>query len=105
MASAVYGFQNQFWVIEGYDSLTLLTREVISFSAATEEEIMHKIEEKAKMHLTASEVNEKPQFWRARKDESTGKRITYTSGLNPFYLASLWRSDELESRGSDAPQS
>ena len=98
----VTDFNNQSWVIEGYDSATLIERNVLPFSQASEKTVIRMIEEKAKTHLTATEVLEKPQLWLARKDEVSGNRITYSAGENPHYVAGLWRSDELKEKAGDA---
>lgn len=45
-------------------------------------------------HLTADEIS--AGLADVRKDEHHGNRIILAAGQNPHYVASLWRSDEID---------
>lgn len=78
------------------DSLTVVSEELIPASDASESDILRLLEDRAKNELTPREVLETPQLFQAKDMTGNGKRLTYTAGESPYYVASLWRSDELD---------
>jgi hypothetical protein len=96
MTDIMTGFQNQVWRIQKMDGLTVVSEEFIPLSEAPEDKILRLLEERAKEELTPREIRDAPQLFQARDMTGNGKRLIYTAGENPHYVASLWRSDELE---------
>ncbi|MGR9352723.1 hypothetical protein [Rhizobium leguminosarum] len=96
MADFTGGFQHQVWRIRKMDGLTVASEELLSLSDASESDILRLLEERAKGDLTPREISEAPQLFKARDMTGKGNRLIYTAGQNPYYVASLWRSDELD---------
>ncbi|WP_126911066.1 hypothetical protein [Rhizobium chutanense] len=95
MTDLTAGFQNQVWCIRKMDGLTVLSEEQIPLSDASEKDIMLLLEERAKSVLTPREIHDAPQLFKAKDMTGKGNRLIYSAGQNPYYVASLWRSDEL----------
>lgn len=94
-ADIVNGFQNQIWRIRKMDSLDQIWEELVPFSEADEAAIRARLEELAKTELTAREIEETPSLYKATDQTGGGKRLIISAGDNPYYVASLWRSDEM----------
>lgn len=95
MTDIIAGFQNQVWRIQKMDSLTVVSEELLPASDTSESDILRLLEDRAKNELTPREIQEVPQLFRAKDMTGNGNRLIYTAGENPYYVASLWRSDEL----------
>lgn len=78
------------------DGLTVVSQEFLPLSEASEDDILRLLEERAKKELTPREIRDAPQLFQARDMTGNGKRLIYTAGENPYHVASLWRSDELD---------
>lgn len=96
MTDIMTGYQNQVWRIQKMDGLTVVSEEFLPLSEAPEDKILHLLEARAKKELTPREIRDAPQLFKARDMTGNGKRLIYTAGENPYHVASLWRSDELD---------
>ncbi len=96
MNSVIEGFKNQVWRIVEYDGFKVVSEERIPLDDADEARIVYLLELKAKSHLSTRQVKYSPKLYQVRKDASQGNRVSYSAGDNPYYVASLWRSDELD---------
>lgn len=93
LADVVDGFRGLVWQIVGYDSTDEILKQVIPLVSADEARISSILTELASKHLNAAEIA--AGFAKVRKDDLHANRITLSAGENPYYVASLWRSDEL----------
>lgn len=93
MTNIVDGFSELVWQIVGYDSTDEISKQIIPLANADEAHITNILTELASEHLSAAEIA--AGFAEVRRDDSQGNRIILSAGENPYYVASLWRSDEL----------
>jgi hypothetical protein len=95
LSNVVGGFGSFVWIIEGYDGAEIILEpQRIPLNDATEEKISDLLKSFASKHLTLAEISAGVSD--VRRDDRHGDRITLTAGENPYYVASLWRSDELD---------
>lgn len=93
LSDIVSGFGKMVWRIVGYDSTTEIMRREIPLDQADEARISEILKTLAAQHLTSAEIA--AGMANVRHDTRFGNRITLIAGQNPYYVASLWRSDEL----------
>jgi hypothetical protein len=95
LSDVVGGFGSFVWIIEGYDGAEIILQpQRIPLNDATEAKISGLLHGFASKHLTLAEIS--AGLADVRRDEHYGNRISLTAGKNPYYVASLWRSDELD---------
>jgi len=56
------------------------------------------LEQLAKSELTGRENKKSPHLFQVHAEMESGDRLIYSAGENPYYVASLWRSDELDGK-------
>jgi hypothetical protein len=81
------------WRVIGYDSDKEILRQEIPLDQADERRISEILRSLAAQHLNSEEIA--AGLADVQRDTRFGSRIIFTAGLNPHYVASLWRSDEL----------
>lgn len=99
MASAVEGFGNQVWLVRGYDGTKLIFETRIPQARLTVERIQDLLRCLVCRDLTGSEVTaaflgDSPLF-EVTNDIRGGNRLAWSVGSNPYYIAALFRPDEL----------
>jgi hypothetical protein len=91
------------WKIEGYDGSKKILEQTVPLNDANEAKITSILRALASKGLTPGEISAGNAD--VHKDDKYGNRIIFSAGENPYYVASLWRSDELrESTRERNPQ-
>ena len=98
MIDYVDGFKNQVWRIIKYEGITEISERRIPLSETSEAGIIAFLHNLASETLTVGEVRNSPHLFEVTKDDDGGNRLSYRAGENPLFVASLWRSDELEDK-------
>jgi hypothetical protein len=100
-----------FWKIVGYHSTKKMFETTLPAGALSEPEMIVLLQRLAATHLTPDEIVSASLRKSSRRyaallepqvDSRPPGRFSVTVGLNPHYVASIWRSDELKSEQSDA---
>lgn len=93
MSAIVEGFGGMAWRVIGYDGTEEILNQTYPLNTTDQARICAVIKALASKHLNASEIA--AGLADVRADEKSGNRIIFKAGENPYYVASLWRSDEL----------
>jgi hypothetical protein len=99
MASTIESFGNQVWLVRGYDGLAPIFETRIPQARLTAEQVQDLLRCLACRHLTGSEISAAflgdAPLLNIRDDTTHGKRLAWSVGSNPHYIAGLFRPDEL----------
>jgi len=88
------GFGEMVWKIDGYDGTEQIFEQRIPLNNASSERIAGILKDLASKHLTPGEIS--AGLADVRSDAQHGNRIILMAGQDPYYVAALFRSDELE---------
>jgi hypothetical protein len=94
MSDVVSGFNAMVWQIIGYDGTEEILRQQIPLDQADVARMSDLLKSFASKNLRPDEIA--AGLADVRPDTTAGNRIVLMAGENPHYVASLWRSDELE---------
>lgn len=90
------GLGDQVWRIVSYERGAIIAEERIPLTAASEQEIIARLEALARAAASERDIRRAPHLFKAVREQSSSIRISYSAGANPRHVASLWRMGELD---------